>query len=156
MNLLLNGRPRSSEWIPIRVELIHEDEGRELSRSDAPWLGSNALILRVEAVRKMRDLLEECGELLPLECAEAELWVYNPICVLPALDEAASSITRFRDGRIMMVDRYVLRPDVIGDTAVFKLAELEGSETFVSARFVERWKGEGLSGLNFLQIWAPN
>lgn len=48
-----------------------------------------------------------------------------------------------------------LRPDVIGEIDIFKIPNLRVSPTFLSQRFVDRWKASGLTGLEFEQVWAP-
>jgi hypothetical protein len=121
---LINGESRRKTWTPIAVRLIHSDEGRQLTESDSPWMGSNALVLRENACTALRAMLDANGELLPLLCRDASLWVFNPRRVLPALDESASSVVRFSSGRIMRIERYVFRPDVIGNADMFKISSL--------------------------------
>jgi hypothetical protein len=141
-------------WQPIKMEIIHEDEGRKFSESDAPWLGPHALIFRKEAVQIMGQLLNEYGELLPLQCDEAELSIFNVTQILNALDETASSIARFSTGRIMTIERYVFHPDIIRDIQIFKIPNLRASPTFVSEDFVQLWKSAGLRGLGFNKVWS--
>jgi hypothetical protein len=153
--LQINGVPRASNWRPIAMEIIHEDEGQKLLESDSPWLGAHALILRPSATAAMMPLLGEGDELLPLFCPETDLSMFNPTRVLDALDEDASSVLRFSDGQLMRVNRYSFRPDVIGDTQIFKIPNLRSSPTFVSERFVRTWKSAGLRGLGFKKVWSP-
>ena len=150
----IQGVPRSNDWQPITVELIREDEGEVLCRSDSPWLGSYALVFRSSAVDAMESILLKHGELLPLDCPGEELYIYNPLLVLDALDESASTITRFRDGRIMGIDRHVFRPDVIRGVDVFKLSCKTVSLTYVSQDFVDLWQASGLWGLEFPLLWS--
>ena len=155
INVELNGAPRQSSWKPISMRLIREDEGQKLAMSDSPWLGAHALIFRANAVEALGPMLREGGELLPLACAEADVAVYNATRVIDALDEAASSVLRFGGGRIMMIQRHVFRAELINEVDVFKIPNLRVSPTFVSHRFVERWKASELKGLEFRQVWAP-
>ena len=150
----INGTPRSANWKPISMHRIHKDEGRTLNASDSPWLGAHALIFRKRVVDLLGPLLLEFGELLPLACPEADLWIYNPTRMIDALDEAASSIERFDSGRIMWIQRHAFRPDVLGDIEIFKIPNLRVSPTFLSHRFVDRWNESGLTGLEFTQEWA--
>jgi hypothetical protein len=150
----LNGISRKSTWQPITMEIIHEDEGRKFLESDAPWLGPHALIFRQAAVQTMGQMLNEFGELLPLQCDEAELSIFNATQILDALDEAASSIVRFSTGRIMTIERYAFRPDTIKDNHIFKIPNLRASPTFVSNHFAQLWKSSGLKGLGFTKVWS--
>jgi hypothetical protein len=157
INVEIGGTPLLVNWRPIPVRLIHEDEGKTLAKSDSPWLGYGPLIFRPVVVDALGSLLREYGELLPLACAEADLAIYNPTRVLDALDEAASSVMRFPDGRIMLIQKHVFRADVIGENDIFTMPEERVRPTFFSHRFVDRWKASGLKGLEFKQVWAsPN
>jgi hypothetical protein len=155
INLLINGTARHSTWKPIPMEIVREDEGQRLLESDSPWLGSHALIFRRRAADMLASLLQEHGELLPLQCNEADVVMYNPTRLIDALDEEASAVLRFQSGRIMRVNRYELRPQVVGDIDIFKLPSLRVSPTFVSERFVDLWNSSDLRGLEFKRIWVP-
>ena len=148
----INGQPRQKTWTPIAMTLIHEDEGRTLLPSDAPWLGSWALIFRPSAILALGALLREYGELLPLQCSEAKLSIFNPTQVVDALDEERSSVSRFDDGRLMRIKRYELRPDAIRGVEIFKIPNRRVSRTFVGQQFVDLWNQAGLKGLTFEQV----
>ena len=105
-NALVNGEPRTDAWSPIDMRLVHEDQGEVLKRSDSPWLGSHALILRKEVMFRFGQFLQEFGELLALKCDEAEMFVYNPTCLIDGLDEENSEIQRFSNGRIIRISKY--------------------------------------------------
>jgi hypothetical protein len=154
INVQVNGASRGATWRPIRVRLVRQDEGRPLIESDAPWLGSHALIFKPRALELLGPLLREYGELLPLTSREAELCIYNPTRILDALDEGNSSLRRFSTGRVMMVEKYVFRPTVISDSPVFKIPNLRVSPTFVTQRFVDLWTSTGLRGLEFRHVWT--
>jgi len=154
--VLINGVPRRQSWTPIPMRLFREEGGRTRRESDAPWLGSHALIFKARAVEALGPLLREYGELLPLFCLEAKVSLYNPTRVLDALDEAASAVRRFSSGRIMVVDRHVFRPDVVRGVAIFKIPNLRRSPTFLGHAFVERWEAAGLKGLQFEEVWRPS
>jgi hypothetical protein len=139
------------------MRIFHEDEGKKLLRSDSPWLGDHALIFRPSVLEALGPLLREYGELLPLECSETELWVYNPTRVIDALDEAASTVSRFKDGRLMGIRKHVFRDDIVRGIDIFKIPNRRVSQTYLSDRFVDLWTKSGLKGLEFTQRWAsPN
>ena len=104
------------------MRLIRDDEGKKLAEADSPWLGSYVLILRPRAVAALTPMLLDNGELLPLGCAGAELWLYNVTRIVPALDETASEISRFPDGRIIRVHRPVFHEHVVGTGREHKTA----------------------------------
>jgi hypothetical protein len=153
LHSLIDGTPREGSWTPIPMKVISKERRRSLSRSDSPWLLDDMLILRSQAAEALKPFLLNHGELLPLHCEQAELVVFNALRVVDALDEAASTLTRFRSGRIMLVDRHVFRKQVIQGLHAFKVTSLQPSSLFVSEEFVERWHAAGLKGIEFRQVW---
>jgi hypothetical protein len=149
----INGTSRKSTWTPIAMKIIHQDEGRALQESDSPWLGSDALIFRPSALHALEPMLLEHGELLPLQCDEAELALFNPTRVIDALDEATSTVRRLPAGRIFWIQQYVFKPATIEGIEIFKIPSLRVSPTFVRDRFVEAWRSTRLRGLEFKEVW---
>jgi hypothetical protein len=156
INLLINGESRHATWQPLAVRLIRRSQGKRLLPSDSPWLGEHALIFKQPAIEALAPMLREHGELLPLQCNEAQLWIFNPTRIVDALDENLSSVVRFSSGRIMDIKRYVFRPEALQGIEIFKIPNLRVSPTFVSEEFVERWSVARLSGLELRQVWKPS
>jgi len=148
----LTGQPQAATWKPITMHLIRDDQGRQLSPSPAPWLGSYAWVLRPEAILAMGSLLREYGELLPLSCHGAKLMLFHCLTIVDALDEDASDVHYFAEGHIMGVLHYVLRAKAIGAAEIFTLANLPAGPIFVGQRFVDMWRNAGLEGLDFPRI----
>jgi hypothetical protein len=156
INLAINGEPRGELWRSPTMRIMRADQGRALLPSESPWLGAHALIFRPRALDALAALLRADGELLSLDCADDELRVFNPRCVIDAFDEEASSCTRFTSGAIMMIGRYVFRAEALRGVESFKIPNLRVSPTFVSKKFVAAWNSAGLAGLTFKQVWAPS
>lgn len=153
-NIEISGAPIGDVWRPIRVELIKKEHGKPLLESDSPWLGSHAMIFREASVLPILGLLlAEFGEILPLNCPSERLVIYNPTRKIDALDEKASSIVRFSDGKAMMVTKYVFFSERVKGIDIFKIPDLRVSPTFLSHRFVDFWTSSGLRGLEFNQVW---
>lgn len=153
INTEINGVARRATWKPLTVALIRTEGESRLRRSDSPWLGVHALIFSQNAIESLGGVLSENGELLPLECAGEELFIFNPTKVLKALDEEASSLTRFDSGAIMMVRNYEFLPEVVDQIDMFKLSNLRVSPTFLSHKFVQLWRESGLEGIEFKRVW---
>ncbi len=150
----IDGRRHTQPDVPIEVRLVKEDEkGRPLKQSDAPWYVRDSLIFRERAIDALGDILLQHGELLPLRCEEAELHIYNPWILPDALDEGRSEIVRFDDGRIMHIEQYVFREEIVRGVDIFKLGIMRASPTLFSRRFVKRWRDSGLWGLDFDLLW---
>lgn len=152
----INGTPRRDTWKPVCVKLIRRTTRHKFRQVDAPWYGSDVLIFRKSVLDKMGSILEANGELLPLQCEDAELWVYNPTNVLAALDKVATIGNRFDDGCFAQITKYVFFPDVVAGVDVFKLKNERASSTYLSDRFVEMWKAAGLTGLEFIKLWSSD
>lgn len=150
----VNGEPRGQTWSPIPMRRILQDEGRRLEPSDSPWLGWHAPIFTRNAVDRIGNKLCKYGELLPLECPEGELFVFNTTRVVDAVDIERSSVSRFSDGRIMMIYRYEFDHRVVEGLDVFKVPNKRTSPTFFSERMVEVWRQSGLVGLDFKLVWS--
>jgi hypothetical protein len=114
---------------------------------------SDFMVFRLDAANVLAPFLEKYGELLPLNCEQAELVVFNPLRVVDALDEVTSVVERFDGGRIWHVDKYVFRGEVVRGLQIFKITSLQPSPIFVGEEFVERWHAAGLKGLEFRQVW---
>lgn len=151
---LIDGEARATSWRPLAVRLVKMDDGRKLATCDAPWFGSHALVLGERAVDTLGDLLTSDGELLPLKCEDAKLWMYNPTTRLDALNVNATRAMRFDDRRIMHTQRHVFRPDRLLDVPAFKLTSVNGSATYLRSRFVEAWRAARLTGLEFEKVWS--
>jgi hypothetical protein len=156
LNVTIDGTPRKGTWHSPPMHLIREDEGKRLAESDSPWLGSHALIFRRQTLGELESLLLSYGELLPIACSEPDLVIFNATRVLDALDERASDILRFSDGRIMRITRYAFCPDIVAGVDIFKIPNFRVSPTYVSERFVKRVKAAGLRGLVFYKVWSAS
>src|SRR2546423_13873416 len=88
-----NGTPKSELWKPIPMRLITSDEaGVSLAKSDMPWLGRHAPVLRQRAWVALHEVLSCFGEFLPLRCEGSGLHLFNTTTVIDALDEDRSTL----------------------------------------------------------------
>lgn len=148
----LDGTPRRGTWQPVAVSrLTTNDDGSPRTEADLPWLGGHVLVLRPAAVAVLGSLLEQHGELLPLSCSDADLWLYNTTTVVDALDEDRSELVKFDDGTILAVERYEFRAAAIAP--VFKVPQLLRGPLFVSDEFTAAVTAAGLTGLELTEVW---
>jgi len=149
----LDGTPRRSTWQPMPVSrLTVADDGSPRNEADLPWLGAHVLVLRPSAVAALGGLLEHHGELLPLACPDADLWLFNTLTVVDALDEERSELVRFDDGTVLAVERYEFRATAV--VPVFKVPQLLRGPLFVSDEFASAVTEAGLTGLELTEAWA--
>jgi hypothetical protein len=109
-------------------------------------------VLRPAAVAVLGPLLEKHGELLPLSCQDADLWLFNTTTVVDALDEDRSELVAFDDGTILAVERYEFRPEAVAP--VFKVPQLLRGPLFVSDEFASLLRESGLTGLELTEQWT--
>src|SRR6266513_662719 len=152
LELLRSGKPVSSGWTPIAVvDLVEYDEDERKPRCDFPVFGSVPTFSE-RAATALHDVLAGNGELLPL--VGAAFFVYNVTRVVDALDEQRSTLTRFASsGRIMKVERYVLKDDQLQDAPVFKLPQYCRVAVFVNDVFRSFALQAKLTGCRFAPIW---
>lgn len=149
-----DGTPQLQSWAPVPVTRVTEDEGRQRKTADFPWLGEHVLVMRRRATEVLAEILKDHGELLPLQCDDAELWVYNVRRVIDALDEPRSKVVRFPGtGRIMTVERYAFRSDQVNGHLLFKVRQLPRGPVFVTDTFVKLVRSQQLVGLDFKPVW---
>ena len=148
----LDGTSRQATWRPVPVARLTADEqGNPRAEADLPWLGGHVLVLRPSAVAALGPLLERHGELLPLDCPDAELWLFNTMTVVDALDEDHSELVRFDDGAILAVERYAFHAEAVAP--VFKVPQLLRGPLFVSDEFAMALADAGLTGLELTEVW---
>jgi hypothetical protein len=152
-----DGTPRRDTWTPVSVRILrHDEHGVRLSPAELPWLGSHVLVLTAMAANVLRRDLEPFGELLPLSCDDAELYVYNALRVIDALDEDHAELVRFSSGRILKIVRHAFRPAAVKDVHVFKIPQMLRGSIFVTTEIVAAARSAGLKGTEFEQIWFPD
>lgn len=148
---IMSGIEGAAELPPL--EIIHSDQGAVLMHSDAPWLGSQALIFREPVVRALGDIFGT-AKLHPVQIASDLLYLCNPPVAQGALDEEQSVVDRFSDGRIMAVKSYAFVLGAIAGLDIFRIGDFRVSPTFVSQRFVDTWRTHKFMGLEFQPVWS--
>ena len=52
-----DGSTRADDWRPVKVRRVRADNRQAFNRSDFPWLGAHALVMRRRSLEELRDLL---------------------------------------------------------------------------------------------------
>jgi hypothetical protein len=141
--------PLASLWKPCRLL------GKVQPYHDYPAPGSQTAIFSRRAVETLKDLLPPSGELLPTITQTGEYYVYNILHKSDAFD-VAKSIAEFMPSSgketAISIERYELRPERIGNHAIFRLRE-DPASIMVTDRFKERVENAALNGFFFAKIW---
>jgi hypothetical protein len=119
----LRGQRMAAQWHPVRMYLLHEDEGQMFRHADIPSLGSSSLLaLTRRGLDVLGELLAADCEFLPLSCDEEDLWLVNPLLLPGAFDEQQSEFKRFASSdRIMRVNRYAFYGEVVAGHRCFRI-----------------------------------
>ena len=151
----LDGTPWRAGWRPVPVYRLRTTRtSAPRAESDLPWLASHLLVLREKAVAALGDVLADYGKLLPLSCPDAELWVFNALRLVDALDEEQSTLVRFTGGRIADIQRHVFHPDRVAGVEIFRLPQMPRGWLYLSGDVVDRVQSAGLRGAGFDLVWA--
>lgn len=151
------GHAATAAWQPLHLELVpvlgEEDAADPPVLTDCPYLGAVQLLLSARARDALAPLLEPEGEFLPAKAAFGDYWIYNGLRSLEALDEARSAIERFPDGDIKHITRHELRPEIIGQHAIFHLHGKTGIY-YATDRLAAAVERAGLTGFVFTEVWS--
>lgn len=156
---LFSGKPLVDidTWKQIKVKVIQDKMYRNRPPSDFPSLCSNVPIFSQRAVDALEDFLIGNGELLELNCLnckEEKYYAFNVLCIVDALDFEQSKIIYFKNtNRILDVEKYAFRPDIVASLTIFKVKQLTLDWPFVTDKFVERVQAAKLKGFWFKLVW---
>ncbi len=135
-------------WVPQKVT------GDVAAFNDYPCIGQ-VPVFSGRAVSVLRDLLEPCGELLPLISDVGEYFAFNILAKSEALDVENSEADFDPDAgkeTAFSIDRFEFHEDKIGEHAIFRLREFPAYE-FVTDTFKQRVDDAGLNGMQFSKVW---
>jgi hypothetical protein len=146
-----------SAWVPLPVRRDYEVKGN-LTKPLGDRVGIDARVDPMVLSRRALDVLlphiGTLGQVLPLAFEEAEYAFFNITNVVDALDESKSELKFFSDGGFHRVLRYAFKPEAVRDQLIFKIPQQPGGFAFVTDRFVEFVKSNGLTGFGFKLMWT--
>lgn len=152
----ITGKTRHEPWVPIKMKIVNDDEGKHLSYSDSPWIGTTSLIFRSNVINVMGEMLALYGDLLPIYVGNEQLFFYDPLPLENILDIEKSKVRRLSDGQILMIQEYKFRSELMSNCVAFRINDLVASPIFVNNLFVECWMKYNFKGLKFKEVWNDN
>lgn len=150
-----DGTPFGSSWRPLEVEICRENnDDRKYLKGDFPYtIGFGpSLVLSNRALYVLEPLLKNNGELLPLKYSDGDYTLFNPTCLVEALNFEQSDIVYFSTGRILNVQRYVFDAEKIPSNTIFKIAQIPLLDIFVTEHFKLAVENNNLEGLLFKPV----
>jgi hypothetical protein len=146
-----------NSWVPLPVRRDYEIKDN-LTKPLGERAGIDARVDPMVLSRRALDVLlphiGNLGQVLPLAFDEAEYAFFNVTNVVDALDEAQSELKYFSDGSFHRVLRYAFKPEAVRDQLLFKIPQQPGNFAFVTDRFVEIVRANGLTGFGFDKKWT--
>ncbi len=146
------GESRADAWIPLPV--VYNTYEAKLPRGDYPDFKPVLPTFTTQAVDKLRNFIEETGELLPVICDEEPLHAFNITTVRDdVLDLEQTEASRFSTGHPAHITKYVFFPEALRDTSFFRI-ERAPSGIYVTDSVVKAVKAAGLKGFSFELVWS--
>jgi hypothetical protein len=146
-------------WQPISLVRKpiddEEPEYRELGDFAVIDAYGGILNLSQRALDTLLPHIASYGEVLPVLFDEAAFAIFNVTNVVDALDEQASDVKYFTSsGRVMAIDRFVFKPELVKNEWIFKIPQCPEAHNFVTDRFVQVVRDAGLRGFGFTKVWS--
>jgi hypothetical protein len=135
-------------WASPDIEIVNEDDGCLLRRSDFPSWGFEPLFFREGARAVLEPLVQDFGRWFLVNGGVGEtinMFLANQI---DALNLSLSEVMTFPDGRIMHIRRPVLNGNAIDAVPAFRLPGRAVS-LYVDQSFLDLYQHSGLVGLDF-------
>ena len=98
--------------------------------------------------------IDDLGQWLALDCAEAPYWLFNVTCTVDALNEAESELIRFDDGRVMRIAQFTFHPKKLEGQLLFQVSQSPGFPNLVTQDFVDLVHKHRLTGFSFRLLWS--
>jgi hypothetical protein len=147
-----------TSWVPLPVRRNYSVKDNML-KPLGDRVGIDARVDPMVLSRRALDVLlphiGSLGQVLPLAFEEADYSFFNITNVVDALDESKSHLEHFpSSGRLSGIRRYAFQPDAVRNQLLFKIPQQPGGFAFVTDRFVEIVKANGLTGFGFEKKWT--
>ena len=152
-----NGQKMRATWQPIEITAHKDAKSRyDGNKFPAPNFSqvSSMMIFDNRAVVALADILEANGELLPLVYEgkdDLQYVAFNTTTVIDALDEANSEVERFRNGKIMVIDKYEFDAEKLKGATIFRIPQQ--LRVYVTDEFMRRVEEAGLTGFGCVPLW---
>jgi hypothetical protein len=147
-----NDQPLLGSWKPV---VFHGFDDNPVIEGDFPSLSDfwEIPVMSQRAWRVLRPLIEYCCEALPIENHTGRPFtIIHVMDTVDCLDLDASEVERYADGRVMHIDRYALKEDMLKDKHIFKLPRESGRELLVNEVFRGAVERNNLEGLVFKDL----
>jgi hypothetical protein len=127
---------------PLKITGDEEDAG--IPEPDIGLLNIGSLVFSESAIKNIREVLREFGQLLPLVYNGRAFYLWNVTNVLSALDTNESEFNEYGG-----VSKAVFSEKTIPHCSAFKIKEDNATNIFCTEDFANLIKENNLSGVDF-------
>ncbi len=142
-------QPAVQEWTPLKATFYRV--GRE---GDFPYLAGSTPAFSQRALEALSPLLDGMIEPLPLETPSGNYFAIHVLELLDALDLERSEIEWLDDDRILNVETFVFKPEVVKGKHIFKIRQHALAFSYVSEEFKQAVEASALEGLVLEEVWT--
>jgi hypothetical protein len=123
---------------------------------DTIHIGSGMVAFSEKAVEIMMPFLNGNVQILPLLHPIQKYYLLNVTNVIDALDYNTSEFLKLRSGKMVRVEQYAFKEDVVDNQDIFKIPYFTTSYVYVSDSFRQAVIDNKLTGFNFIELWDSN
>jgi len=155
LRTLGKGAKHAQSWQPVQVRRLKKPRKRrveDLCDVTAIAAHTDVPVLSDRAKSILQPVLGSAVEWLPLVFDEAQYWLLNVLHVIDALNVSKAHIRTLPSGRVLDIDTYAFKSEVVSDEWLFKVVQHPFS-VLVTDRFRELVAAQGLTGCFFQPVW---
>jgi hypothetical protein len=123
---------------------------------DTIHIGSGMVAFSEKAVEIMMPFLNGNVQILPLVHPTQKYYLLNVTNVIDALDYDNSEFLKLRSGKMVRVEQYVFKGNIVKNQNIFKIPHFTTSYVYVSDSFRQAVIDNKLTGFNFIELWDSN
>lgn len=149
---LFDGRILQDSWKIVEFVPTKDEKGQKREFGDvSSWL--SVPLFQGEAIDKLKPLIGDSIEILPINVAEKDYKIINVIKVLDCIDYDNAEVKRLPSGGVLRFLKYAFQKDVVENEHIFRIKEKPGSRLFVSDDFKKVVEENNLTGFKFELVW---
>lgn len=125
----------------------------KVTSEELKYIGDIALINSAALLfsKKAKEIYSESGEFFRFtNLDDFELFMPQ---IVDVLDYEKSEFKYFRDGRIMRIKNFFFKESLVKDVEAFKIKGFLSYPTFLTEKFVEKYKANNLTGIEFYCVY---
>lgn len=147
------GEPVSNWTDATLYPSMHRTEiGKEIG--DVLPVEVSAVVVNAHCFQIIKERIQDAVQVLNARSETQPLFVLNVTDIRDCLDREKSKVKLFSSsGRIMRIEEYVFRREMLGNAFIFKIPEEVHTHPYVTEDFKELMEQNGIKGFKFVLVW---